>query len=212
MTLNCRICFEEDIRDNLISPCLCSGHIKYVHRACLDNWRNIPSTNNKNFNSCEICNQKFILEIKKNLVNDLNLNLKYKLYIGFEVILIILILLIGMYFIGNIVIKLINQTIVINNNQIINEIVIGLIASLILCAIVGYIAIIHSNQGRLINHNELYHIDNTLCMKLFILIVVILGLLFIIYYIITYLIAIRKKYFFDKQLSNIDIYIVKDRS
>ena len=209
MTFNCRICFEEDEEINLISPCLCSGHIKYVHCECLDNWRNIPSSNNKNFYSCEICNEKFILEIKHNLINDLNF--KYKLCIGFEVTLIILILLITMYFIGNIVIKLRNQPIVINNNQIINEILIGLIASLILCAIVGYIAIIQSSQGILINHNELYHIDNTLSMKLFILILGFLGLLIIIYFIITYLIAIRKKYFFDKQLSDINIYIVKDR-
>ena len=36
----CRICFEEETENNLlISPCLCNGTSKYVHRNCLERWR-----------------------------------------------------------------------------------------------------------------------------------------------------------------------------
>ena len=46
MLYNCKFCFEEDKRKNLISPCLCSGNIKYVHSECLEKWRNINTLNN----------------------------------------------------------------------------------------------------------------------------------------------------------------------
>ena len=37
----CRICLEsEPDNTNLIAPCMCNGSSKYVHRNCLENWRN----------------------------------------------------------------------------------------------------------------------------------------------------------------------------
>ena len=47
----CRICLEDDIITNLIYPCKCNGHIKYVHRECLNKWRR---------DKCEICNHFFL--------------------------------------------------------------------------------------------------------------------------------------------------------
>lgn len=35
----CRICLDSDGDDELIAPCQCRGTQKFVHRACLDNWR-----------------------------------------------------------------------------------------------------------------------------------------------------------------------------
>lgn len=32
----CRFCFESS--EPLISPCLCNGTLKYVHKKCLENW------------------------------------------------------------------------------------------------------------------------------------------------------------------------------
>ena len=48
----CRICFENG--KNLISPCHCSGTIKFVHRECLEKWRNFESDIYRPFR-CEIC-------------------------------------------------------------------------------------------------------------------------------------------------------------
>ena len=213
MINNCRICFEEDIRNNLISPCLCSGDIKYVHRNCLNYWRNNPSLNNKNFFSCEICKEEFILEINEELINEEkidNLNFKYKLYIGIEILSIVLILLTTIFFIGKLVNNIFTTTkLTISNNQIINEFACGLIVLLVLFTIIGYITIIHSNGIRVqngININN-YSLD----IKLFILIIGIILVLIIIYLIITHFINKRKEYFLTKKTFNINKYIVRDR-
>jgi hypothetical protein len=50
----CRICHENDIIDNLIYPCKCTGNIKYVHYKCLNRW-----CNTSNRTECEICNYTF---------------------------------------------------------------------------------------------------------------------------------------------------------
>ena len=59
----CKICFEEENEEKgeLISPCNCSGSIKYVHRPCLNTWRfnNINPTSRKR---CEICKKKYIIK------------------------------------------------------------------------------------------------------------------------------------------------------
>lgn len=34
----CRICFEDESREGLISPCACTGSGKYVHNTCLLRW------------------------------------------------------------------------------------------------------------------------------------------------------------------------------
>lgn len=38
-TSTCRICFEDNKKIELISPCKCSGTSAWVHRECLDKWR-----------------------------------------------------------------------------------------------------------------------------------------------------------------------------
>ena len=51
----CRICHcESETGAPLISPCLCSGSMKYVHQACLQKW--IKSADTK---SCELCQFDF---------------------------------------------------------------------------------------------------------------------------------------------------------
>lgn len=54
----CRICLEED-DEEYISPCLCKGTQKYIHRECLNKWRNMHPNNTEKRNSCEICKYKF---------------------------------------------------------------------------------------------------------------------------------------------------------
>jgi E3 ubiquitin-protein ligase DOA10 len=50
MTETCKICWEPDDTGALLSPCACSGTMKYVHTACLSTWINL-----KNSNICDIC-------------------------------------------------------------------------------------------------------------------------------------------------------------
>lgn len=52
----CRICFDGEGGDNgtLVSPCTCSGSMKYVHPICLDKWIAASGSNR-----CEICNDPY---------------------------------------------------------------------------------------------------------------------------------------------------------
>lgn len=56
----CRICFEsEETPENpLISPCKCTGSMRYIHRSCLDEWR-VNSFNPKALVGCTTCHSPF---------------------------------------------------------------------------------------------------------------------------------------------------------
>lgn len=54
----CRICYNLDNINNLISPCLCNGTMKYVHLDCLNKF--IDTTDNEIFKyDCYICNYSY---------------------------------------------------------------------------------------------------------------------------------------------------------
>lgn len=58
--LMCRICHcEEASEEYLISPCYCTGTLRYVHQACLQQW--LKSNGMK---SCELCKFDFIMQTK----------------------------------------------------------------------------------------------------------------------------------------------------
>ena len=53
----CRICFGsayENGLGRLISPCMCSGSMRYVHVQCLNDWRS-ESANPRSFTHCDQC-------------------------------------------------------------------------------------------------------------------------------------------------------------
>lgn len=52
----CRICFTSGL---VISPCKCSGSLKYVHHGCLQQW--LDATNSQR---CELCKQPFSITIQ----------------------------------------------------------------------------------------------------------------------------------------------------
>eukprot|EP00877_Chromochloris_zofingiensis_P003918 jgi/Chrzof1/13527/Cz08g00320.t1 len=59
----CRICFEQEEEspepDNpMISPCLCSGSSRYVHRKCLQQWR-LTNHRSDAYYQCEVCKFKY---------------------------------------------------------------------------------------------------------------------------------------------------------
>lgn len=51
----CRICYDDTVDSELISPCKCSGSIKWVHQSCLKKWVN---TSKKDI--CPQCKFKYI--------------------------------------------------------------------------------------------------------------------------------------------------------
>lgn len=62
----CRICHcEADIANPLLSPCYCSGSLKYVHQSCLQQWLTASETR-----SCELCKFNFILHTKIKPINE----------------------------------------------------------------------------------------------------------------------------------------------
>uniref|UniRef100_A0A8C0XYH2 RING-type E3 ubiquitin transferase n=2 Tax=Cyprinus carpio TaxID=7962 RepID=A0A8C0XYH2_CYPCA len=56
----CRICHcEGDDESLLITPCHCTGSLRFVHQACLQQW--IKSSDTR---CCELCKYDFIMETK----------------------------------------------------------------------------------------------------------------------------------------------------
>eukprot|EP00440_Ansanella_granifera_P051489 gb/GFBE01055822.1/.p1 GENE.gb/GFBE01055822.1/~~gb/GFBE01055822.1/.p1 ORF type:complete len:228 (+),score=43.27 gb/GFBE01055822.1/:1-684(+) len=58
----CRICLESstDEGDEFLSPCLCSGTSRHVHRRCLDQWR-VSGFDPKTVTHCGTCKAQFKL-------------------------------------------------------------------------------------------------------------------------------------------------------
>ena len=93
----CRICLEEeeeDVLDNaaknppstntntkngtknvLLSPCLCKGNSKYVHRTCLDEWR--ACQEDRAFSKCTECLFEYYMEPTKLTSNDKSRRRRY---------------------------------------------------------------------------------------------------------------------------------------
>lgn len=61
MGRTCRNCHDNG--GDLISPCLCSGTMKWVHRSCLDTWRTV-SPNKLSFSECDVCHFKYRVQKK----------------------------------------------------------------------------------------------------------------------------------------------------
>ncbi|KAK9889535.1 hypothetical protein WA026_006890 [Henosepilachna vigintioctopunctata] len=57
LSVLCRICYDADSREELITPCRCKGTVAYVHRSCLETW--LAEANATN---CELCHQTFQTE------------------------------------------------------------------------------------------------------------------------------------------------------
>ncbi|EIW67111.1 hypothetical protein TREMEDRAFT_64980 [Tremella mesenterica DSM 1558] len=68
----CRICLagveEEETMGRLISPCLCSGSMRYVHVNCINAWRG-TGTNAKAFLECPQCHHQY--RLRRTLVSGL---------------------------------------------------------------------------------------------------------------------------------------------
>ncbi|GFR31170.1 e3 ubiquitin-protein ligase MARCHF3 [Trichonephila clavata] len=53
----CRICHEGDGKEDLVSPCRCTGTVGLVHKSCMERWLSTRANSN---DKCEICNYTFV--------------------------------------------------------------------------------------------------------------------------------------------------------
>eukprot|EP00823_Brevimastigomonas_motovehiculus_P000553 TRINITY_DN1070_c0_g1_i1.p1 TRINITY_DN1070_c0_g1~~TRINITY_DN1070_c0_g1_i1.p1 ORF type:complete len:384 (+),score=150.71 TRINITY_DN1070_c0_g1_i1:18-1169(+) len=60
----CRICLSDDNPQTLITPCLCKGFSRYVHRECLDQWRATKAAPEgvNAFTHCTTCKFKYRIQ------------------------------------------------------------------------------------------------------------------------------------------------------
>ena len=203
MIHTCRICFEEDIRVKLISPCLCSGSSKYVHSNCLEDWRNVNLQNEKYY-MCEICKERYILELVNKNINDLYF--QYKLFIGLELLVILTIVITSITILGSLLKIVLHENTNFINNRYINDFVVGLLFILLVSFIIAYTYLIFTMrlnppENNLLNFNG----------KVILVFVITIGFIIILFFILKYILNIRKKYFFDKYYINQHRYKAKDR-
>lgn len=101
----CRICFEEEPNDsNLIIPCRCSGTSIYIHRRCLDTWRN---TSTNNMDKCNTCKFPYVIEKvrdprekEKTIKHTFNVILTIIIFIVIFLVIFIVLFCIAAYILG----------------------------------------------------------------------------------------------------------------
>ncbi|ORX55045.1 hypothetical protein DM01DRAFT_1407093 [Hesseltinella vesiculosa] len=93
----CKICLEKDDLDALISPCKCSGSIKYVHPGCMRSWRLslLQVGREKDLYRCTLCQHK--LSIKQYSHLRALFNYKGMRILGTVLILVLLLIPVGKF-------------------------------------------------------------------------------------------------------------------
>lgn len=85
----CRICWDNDKPDDLISPCLCNGGSAYVHRKCLNDWRS-ENLHGRSFKFCDVCRFEYVIEtVLTDSKTELIRLLKYHCFVILDSIIII---------------------------------------------------------------------------------------------------------------------------
>eukprot|EP00743_Colponemidia_sp_Colp-15_P008916 GILK01009729.1.p1 GENE.GILK01009729.1~~GILK01009729.1.p1 ORF type:complete len:335 (+),score=28.17 GILK01009729.1:46-1005(+) len=68
----CRICLENDTQKKLISPCKCSGSMRWIHEDCLKQWlasqEDVERGRMIEGSQCEICHTPFQMELEQKTV------------------------------------------------------------------------------------------------------------------------------------------------
>jgi len=85
----CRICFENE-PDDFINPCLCDGTSKWIHRDCLNEWRE-TNRDGKAYTNCMECNYEYLYKLKyqkekklykHNLINKYKISYLFFIYLA----------------------------------------------------------------------------------------------------------------------------------
>lgn len=67
----CRICFDNEDQEDMISPCGCKGSMEFIHKKCLNSWLLIHKHDDKYFkcNECKKEYKRYSPEDKDDIVN-----------------------------------------------------------------------------------------------------------------------------------------------
>lgn len=57
VSIVCRICFDDNKEEPIITPCLCKGSVAFVHTSCLEKWLSESNTS-----ACELCHHVYETE------------------------------------------------------------------------------------------------------------------------------------------------------
>ncbi|CAF1649684.1 unnamed protein product [Adineta ricciae] len=91
-TKQCRICLDTENSQEMISPCLCTGTLAYVHRSCLNYWRS-GNANGRAFKFCDLCQFKYVIDtVVADLKAERERLIKYHLYVLRDLLAIILLI------------------------------------------------------------------------------------------------------------------------
>jgi len=101
--LQCRFCFDVDLRSSLLIPCSCAGTSRYVHRACLDSWR---STNVEAFASCPTCKFNYLIKSGSGLDKSYKSRIKFALLLTRDLVICLSIAGAVVYVVGRLVVHL----------------------------------------------------------------------------------------------------------
>lgn len=55
----CRICFDDENKEDLISPCGCKGTMQFVHKECLNSWL-ANNKSDKRYFQCNECKKDYV--------------------------------------------------------------------------------------------------------------------------------------------------------
>ena len=99
---SCRICMEGDSSFALLSPCKCSGSIKYIHEECLKTWL-VSHNEDLSESCCELCKTPLLMEftmkhkcqIKNSCNNGLNSCVFVPIFIAIVIILFVIVYLLS---------------------------------------------------------------------------------------------------------------------
>jgi hypothetical protein len=79
----CRFCLMNDVeKENpFLSPCNCIGTLRYVHRQCLDNWRNLTTVPD-NRRLCQLCLTPYRLPRRWPYEHRPSSNIAWRVFLG----------------------------------------------------------------------------------------------------------------------------------
>ena len=98
-TLTCRICLESAERAEVIAPCSCRGTSKYVHRDCLNRWR--QQQPNRALTQCTECRANFRLRDDVSNLNQVRLRCCFHVTCNYLLFLTLAAIMLWIFYIDN---------------------------------------------------------------------------------------------------------------
>ena len=83
----CRICFDTNDPESLIAPCMCSGTQRWIHRACLNEWRaqeRVPRA----FTHCPTCRFEYLTALHESEEASRSRSVRFRMFVVRDTLLV----------------------------------------------------------------------------------------------------------------------------